>query len=299
MLHRNHKRQSDDDEENDDDSSGSTTAGRPSSTAGLPASIVPPSGTSTPSTTVNVDDSLQTASPLPEPFDTSLGKNFTNQGCPDFFSSFLNNDTFQSCMPFSLLLQTSQSFFDASKSSFRITQTLDATCRVDFDTCNVLMDSLAHDIKDDSNCGNDFRNENPMVIQAYDGFVAYRLLYQAGCLKDDRGSYCYANAITNTSSATDSYPYYLPLGVALPGGSRPTCNDCLQRTMEIFSLQAGNETQPVSQTYGNAAQQINMGCGPEFVNTTITDVSDAAVRVAPGQGLLAVLSALLVVGWLM
>lgn len=44
-------------------------------------------------------------SPLPSPFDTSLGNNFTNAGCPAFFQTFLSNSTFKSCLPFSLLLQ--------------------------------------------------------------------------------------------------------------------------------------------------------------------------------------------------
>jgi hypothetical protein len=55
---------------------------------------------------------LATAAPssssLPQPFDTSIGSNFTTgSGCPAFFSNFLNNALFQSCYPFSLLLQVS------------------------------------------------------------------------------------------------------------------------------------------------------------------------------------------------
>lgn len=49
--------------------------------------------------------STGSASPLPNPFDTSLGNNFTSQGCPDFITSFLNNATFKACLPFSLLLE--------------------------------------------------------------------------------------------------------------------------------------------------------------------------------------------------
>lgn len=42
---------------------------------------------------------------LPHPFDTSLGNNFTSPSCPAFFNSFLNSDSFNNCLPFSLLLQ--------------------------------------------------------------------------------------------------------------------------------------------------------------------------------------------------
>lgn len=90
----------------------------------------------------------------------------------------------------------------------------------------------------------------------------------------------FANAITNTTSTSDAYPYYIPLGVALPGGSRPTCNQCLKQTMGIFATAASNATQPVSQTYGNAAQQINIGCGPDFVNDTVQIKSGAATAFA-------------------
>ena len=43
--------------------------------------------------------------PLPHPFDTSLGNNFTAISCPTFFNTFLTNDTFNACLPLSLLLQ--------------------------------------------------------------------------------------------------------------------------------------------------------------------------------------------------
>ena len=42
---------------------------------------------------------------LPQPFDTSIGSNFTSQACPNFLEGFLANATFQNCHPLSLLLQ--------------------------------------------------------------------------------------------------------------------------------------------------------------------------------------------------
>ena len=104
----------------------------------------------------------------------------------------------------------------------------------------------------------------------------------------------FANAITNTTAVTDSYPYYLPLGVSLPGSSRPTCNTCLQDTMAIFSSFAGNTTQPISQTYGDAAQQIDIGCGPTFVNGTAAPLKGGAGAVGAGLGsMIALLTMLL------
>jgi len=62
------------------------------------------------SSTATDSQTLNTATPtaqsiLPRPFDTSLGDNFTSPSCPAFFTTFLNNDTFNACLPLSLLLQ--------------------------------------------------------------------------------------------------------------------------------------------------------------------------------------------------
>jgi hypothetical protein len=51
---------------------------------------------------------VPTATSLPQPFDTTIGSNFTTgSGCPAFFNNFLGNSLFQTCYPFSLLLQVS------------------------------------------------------------------------------------------------------------------------------------------------------------------------------------------------
>lgn len=165
------------------------------------------------------------------------------------------------------------SFFSATKSHTSITRTLDATCAVvNEPACTTLLASFASDLRQDSNCGSDYRRQQPLVLSAYNGLVSYSSLYRAGCEKDDKGNYCFANAITNMTSPSDSYPYYLPLGIALPGGSQPTCSDCLKRTMDIFN-QAANadktQQQPLMGDYAAAAQLINVGCGPGFANTTM------------------------------
>jgi hypothetical protein len=86
------------------------------------------------------------------------------------------------------------------------------------------MDTYAKELVSSSACKSDLDNDTPLVIQALNGLVAYPVAYSASCLRDTEGSYCFANAVTNTSSPTDSYPYYLPIGQPLPAGSRPTCN---------------------------------------------------------------------------
>ena len=80
-----------------------------SSATGL-GSIVAPTGDSTssaaPSETAIISAGGGDTS-QPKAFDGGLGTNYTEPSCPLFLNSFLNNDTFTDCMPFSLLLQVS------------------------------------------------------------------------------------------------------------------------------------------------------------------------------------------------
>ena len=137
------------------------------------------------------------------------------------------------------------------------------------------MASLTQQIQLESNCGADLQMQNPMVLQAYNGFVAYQPLYHAGCLTDTDGNYCFSDAVMNASAPTSSYIYYLPLGVQLPGGTSPACNMCLRNTMAIFATYASNISQPISTDYGTAAQQVDMYCGPKFVDATVQSTSSA------------------------
>lgn len=52
------------------------------------------------------------------------------------------------------------------------------------------MAAFGRDITKTENCGSDYQNRHPMVLQAYYGFIAYQPLYQAGCLRDSTGNYC-------------------------------------------------------------------------------------------------------------
>jgi len=81
-----------------------------------PAATTTFSSIDAPSSTSSISESeIQTASSvptsLPRPFDSSLGNNFTEPSCPQFFNDFLSNDTFQECLPFSLLLKVSSRSF--------------------------------------------------------------------------------------------------------------------------------------------------------------------------------------------
>ena len=55
---------------------------------------------------------------LPRAFDSGFGTNYTQPSCPTFLRSMVNNETFISCVPFSLLLQVCHPS-RASRDSFK------------------------------------------------------------------------------------------------------------------------------------------------------------------------------------
>lgn len=195
--------------------------------------------------------------------------------------------------------QSSISFFEASASATSLSHVLDLTCKVVFTHCNALMASLAAQIKEPTNCGDDYALKNPEVLAAYNGFVSYEPMYKAGCLKasargpsgspsnasltersekkSSEDQYCYVSAASaSAESPADSYIYSLPLGVPLPGADRPTCSPCLQQTMGFFATAAQNLSSPLSTDYDAAALQVNQGCGPNWVNSSVTPIKGSA-----------------------
>jgi hypothetical protein len=127
-------------------------------------------------------------------------------------------------------------------------------------------------------CASDLSAQNPTVEQAQLGLEAYNTLYTASCLRNPTTSaYCFAAAVTNASSPTDSYIYYLPLNISLPGGAAPTCDKCLINTMAVFDKATADRSSPLASDYAAAAQQINLHCGPSFVNTTLAVASSPSI----------------------
>jgi hypothetical protein len=131
------------------------------------------------------------------------------------------------------------------------------------------MSNYATQLKLAANCGQDYTLQNPIVMQAYQGFTSYSVMYEAGCLKDTNGSYCFADSITGISPVVDSYLYYLPLGTNLPKTTQPTCSNCVQNLMNIFSKYASQSAQPVSKTYNAAAAQIDGSCGAKWIPSSV------------------------------
>jgi len=265
------------------------------------------SSTSSTSSTTSASKTQETAA-LPSPFDDNVGANFTAGSCPDFLNSFLNAPEFKACLPFSLLLevhllrplpsrpqrpannpQSSQSFFETTKSPYLTTALLDHTCASNVTACTPYLSTLAATLTQPTACGADFAARNPTVMLARNGLIAYAPLYSSSCLKAPSGSYCFADAVTNTTSPTDSYVYYLGLGEELPAGSQMTCSACLRNTMAVLGAAAANRSQPVAAVYEGGARVVNSFCGPAWVNASIPAALSGAAR--EGGGMAGVLAA--------
>ena len=63
-----------------------------------------------------------------------------------------------------------------------------------------------------------------------------------------------------------------------------TCSQCLQSTMAVFEPVAANKSQPIGTDYTQAAQMINMGCGPDFVNQTVAQSQSEGAAAAAFRG---------------
>ena len=132
------------------------------------------------------------------------------------------------------------------------------------------MNSLAKNLTLPANCGTDYNMGQPLVMQAYLAMVGYQAVYSATCLRDrDTSQYCFANAVTNLTTSSNVYFYFLPLNLTLPSSTIPSCSSCMQRTMNVYQNAAANRKQPIAETYALAAQQVNAVCGSTFVNETL------------------------------
>ncbi|KAG5982745.1 hypothetical protein E4U55_001438 [Claviceps digitariae] len=229
------------------------------------------------------------SSPLPSPFDNLVPSAFQIPGgsnaCPRFMSNLLSDSTFRSCYPISMLMQTSRGFFNAQKQLVSIVKVLDATCAPDVTKCTEFMSQAALNLTLDANCKTEYEQNQTQVLLAYRGLRAYSVMYSAACLQDPvSNSYCFANAVTNLSTPSNTYLYFMPYGLSLPGASKPTCNWCTQTTMGIYNAAAADRGQPVASKYEDAAQQVNTLCGPNFVNSSLPAAESTALSIkAPSE----------------
>ncbi|KAF5657889.1 hypothetical protein FHETE_10182 [Fusarium heterosporum] len=251
-------------------------------------------------TTVTIQRAAKTAaatnSPLPEAFDGNLAAELTTtseSNCPTFLNNVLSDPSYETCYPLSMMLQTSRGFFEAQKQLLSIVRVLDATCAANVTYCTDFFDTAARNLTASENCKQEMESGNTIVKQFLYGLKAYEMMYKATCLQtpgDDM--YCYANAVTNTTTAANAYFYQLPYNLTLPGSTNPSCSWCIKETMNIFHAAAEDRSQPVALTYESAARQVNTLCGMDFVNSTLPpEETSTACSFAPSwTGLLLILA---------
>ncbi|KAE8371249.1 hypothetical protein BDV26DRAFT_276482 [Aspergillus bertholletiae] len=215
--------------------------------------------------------SISSSTDLPTPFDTSLSTNFTSDSCPKFFKKFLSDSKFTSCYAISMLLRDSSSFFQTLKSAPATSHLLDLSCAADVDQCASVMSDLASRITKSDACGKDYELGNPVVTNAYTDMIIYEPMYRATCLKNpSTGDYCFVDAATNATNPSDYDVYFIPYGSAITNAPYPTCNKCVQASMDIFSQWAQKNGQPLADSYLPSAKSINSKCGVNFSNANIT-----------------------------
>ncbi|CAE6422970.1 unnamed protein product [Rhizoctonia solani] len=204
--------------------------------------------------------------PFPQPFDSSLSSNFSTPACSSFFSSFATNMTFRACRPFSLLLGTSNTFFNIQSNLTELTAVMGGTCDTtrSIDDCRTTMDWLASEIVKPGVCGPDIANQNGNVLEALNGFKTYDLMRQAGCLVNQRSNaYCFVESVAS-SSPVDTYFYALPIGTPVPQKSIPSCSPCIKSLMSLYAGYATDKSLPLSKVYSPAQKLAASSCGPDY-----------------------------------
>ncbi|KAI9931564.1 hypothetical protein ASPWEDRAFT_169592 [Aspergillus wentii DTO 134E9] len=225
------------------------------------------------------DLAKRSSSSFPTPFDHSIDDNFTKNypSCAKFFDKFLSDTTFTNCHAISMLIRDSNSFFQSLHSIAATSLILDAACDASVAECSTKISKLASQLTSSSNCGDAYDANEPLVVGAYTDMIAYQPVYQASCLKNPTsGDYCFVDAISNSTNAADYDAYFLPLGGSF--SDYPTCNECLQATMDVYSHWAQIDEQPLDQTYMPAAEKVNTQCGANFANLNVTVGLNKAVK---------------------
>ncbi|KAL3964485.1 hypothetical protein ACCO45_001489 [Purpureocillium lilacinum] len=269
------------DNKGDDDVTSTEGSGKSKASTILTISVDRPTTTASPTADVS-------QSPLPSPFDNNIPSDFkldsSDNRCPNFMSRLLSDPTFPSAATLFPCWSryTSRGFFDAEKKLLSIVRVLDAACKADVSTCTDFLNQAAQNLTTEANCKAEIDQRQSLVLEAWRGLKAYEVLYKATCLQDNATSmYCFANAVTNLTTPSDSFLYFVPFGLALPGSSTPSCNWCNKETMAIYRAASADRQQFVADKYEPAARQINAVCGPNFVNGTLPAAQSAAGVVLP------------------
>ncbi|BEI85505.1 hypothetical protein CcaverHIS002_0509060 [Cutaneotrichosporon cavernicola] len=222
--------------------------------------------------------------PTPTPLDTSISSSLSHE-CMTYLTNLISNSTFLSCLPFSLLLQTSNSYrtqITNARSSGNYSYLNElvayaASPAPGSETCDQTFAGFAETMRDRTNCGSDLNSGMPVARQARRGLSNYAAVRTAaGLVNPDTGSYCYLEAAAS-ERPDDAYLWQLPMGNILPSTSIPTCSKCSALVMNHWGTWSTNTTTLNGTMINSAASTINAKCGANFVSVTVqTDGSSAS-----------------------
>lgn len=216
--------------------------------------------------------------PFPQPFDGSLAQNFSSLPCFNFFGNMTNTQPFRACRPFSLLLQSSDSFINAQQNLTLLNSIIWGTCNASpgVAQCAANMGWFATSLK--TECAQDLKDKNSMAVNTLTALQAFQVMHDASCLADPTtNTYCFLTAVRNPNPS-DLYYYQLPLGIRLPNKSTPSCKACTKSVMGIYAAAIQNSTQApglagLKATYEPAAE-LSVGlCGAGYAKTLASSAS--------------------------
>ncbi|KAI0754341.1 hypothetical protein C8Q80DRAFT_1094050 [Daedaleopsis nitida] len=233
---------------------------------------VNPSATATPTSVTGGSTKVPSSppalpTPFPQAFDLTFSQNFSTVGCQNFMVNMTNTPAFRECRPLSLLIQDSNAFITQSQRNVsELNVIVWGTCNTDLsvEQCSSNMAWFANNIQ--TVCKQDIAANNALVSDAVAGLQSYNLMREVGCQVDtDTDMYCYVEAAQSTHPS-DLYLYQLPLGLALPNTTVPSCTACVQNVMGAFARDPAAAPK-LQDTYASAAAIVNNACGSGFVAT--------------------------------
>ncbi|EIN08372.1 hypothetical protein PUNSTDRAFT_134758 [Punctularia strigosozonata HHB-11173 SS5] len=215
--------------------------------------------------------------PFPQPLDT-LGANFSTLACQNFFINMTQTEAFRSCRPFSMLLQSSNAFIQAQTNLTLLNTIIWGTCntKLTSDTCVANLNWFATQMQ--TECSQELDEDNATVEDTLKGLLAFPVMRQAGCLADQTtNTYCYLEAVRNTNPS-DVFYYQLPLGLAVPNNTKPTCSACTKSLMSLFDAALPDPASAKSAL--GSANSTNSTTGTPIANGTTGNVQSVTTTVA-------------------
>jgi hypothetical protein len=118
----------------------------------------------------------------------------------------------------------------------------------------------------------------------------------AGCLPDQTSNaYCYVEA-AHSPNPSDLYFYQLPMGIALPPNTTPSCSSCTKSLLALYAQTLENAPKgtltDLQKTYSSGERVAVAQCGASYAQALAT-ANGAAGRgtLSTGASLMAVLLA--------